>query len=209
MLIREACVETFQEALRARDQGAERIELCARLDLGGITPSYALIESIRKALSIPVMVMVRPRGGNFIYDPMEIKIMRQNIDTCKRIGIHGVVFGILTRSGNVDVAQTQLLAKYAFPLEVTFHKAIDDTPDPVAAIEKLILIDEITRVLSSGGAETALKGALVLNEMINRTGNRMIIVAGGKVTSDNLDEVTRAIHTAEFHGKKIVGSLSG
>ena len=209
MLIREACVETFQEARRAQEQGAERIELCARLDLGGITPSYALIESIRKELSIPIMVMIRPRGGNFVYDPMEIKVMRQNIETCKKIGITGVVFGLLQRSGTIDPKQTEHLVELAYPLEVTFHKAIDETPDPVAAIEELTRIKGITRVLSSGGAESALEGASVLNEMIDRAKNKLIIIAGGKVTSDNLEEVAKAIHTSEFHGKKIVGPLSG
>lgn len=209
MMIREACVETFQEALRAEEQGAERIELCARLDLGGITPSYALIESVRKVLSIPVMVMIRSRGGNFVYDPMEIKIMRQNIDACKEIGVSGVVFGLLTKSGNVDLTRTQELADYAAPLDVTFHKAIDDTPDPVEAIEDLLKVKGIHRVLSSGGADAALKGASVLNEMIKRANGKIIIMAGGKVTSENLSEIARIIPTTEFHGKKIVGSLSG
>jgi len=209
MLIREACVETFQEALRAREQGAERVELCDRLDLGGTTPSYALIESVRKALSIPVMVMIRPRGGNFVYDPMEIKIMQQNIETCKKIGVSGVVFGLLKRSGTVDQTLTKHLVEFASPMEVTFHKAIDVAPDPVAAIEELKWIQGITRVLSSGGAYTALTGASVLNEMIRRAEKRIIIMAGGKVTSENLEEMAQIIHTSEFHGKKIVGPLTG
>ncbi len=209
MLIREACVETFQEAQRAQELGAERIELCARLDLGGTTPSYALIESVRKVLSIPIMVMIRPRGGNFIYDPMEIKIMRQSIETCKKIGITGVVFGLLLESRNVDLRNTEILVDLASPLEVTFHKAIDETIDPVGAIEKLKLIKGITRVLSSGGADTAMAGATVLNEMISQAEGRHIIMAGGKVTRDNLEEVARTIHTTEFHGKKIVGGLTG
>lgn len=209
MMIREACVETFQEALKAEEQGAERIELCARLDLGGITPSYALIESVRKVLSIPVMVMIRPRGGNFVYDPMEIKIMRQNIDMCKEIGVSGVVFGLLTKSGKVDLTRTQQLADYAAPLDVTFHKAIDETPDPVEAVADLLRIKRVYRVLSSGGSDTALLGASILNEMIKRTNGQLIIMAGGNVTSENLSEVARIIQTAEFHGRKIVGSLTG
>jgi len=209
MIIREACVETFQEALKAEEQGAERIELCARLDLGGITPSYALIESVRKVLSIPVMVMIRPRGGNFVYDPMEIKIMRQNIDACKEMGVSGVVFGLLSQSGNVDLTRTQQLADYAAPLDVTFHKAIDDTPDPVEAVADLLKVKGIYRVLSSGGADAALMGASVLNEMIKRANSKIIIMAGGKVASENLSEIARIIPTTEFHGRKIVGSLSG
>ncbi len=208
MLIREACVESFQEALKAQELGAERIELCARLDLGGITPSYALIESIRKVLHIPIMVMIRPRGGDFIYDPMELKIMRQSIETCKKIGVAGVVFGLLQESGAINKILTQQLAEWSSPLEVTFHKAIDETPDPVVALEDLKQIKGITRVLSSGGADTALAGASVLNEMITSAENKIIILAAGKVTSNNLKEVAGKINTHEFHGKKIVGSLA-
>lgn len=208
MLIREACVESFQNALKAQELGAERIELCARLDLGGLTPSYALIESVRKELHLPIMVMIRPRGGNFMYNPIEMKIMRQSIETCKAIGVAGVVFGMLQASGAIDKRGTQQLAGWSYPLEITFHKAIDETPDPVVAVENLKQIEGITRVLSSGGADTALEGASVLNEMIACAENRIIIMAGGKVTANNLEEMTHKIHTYEFHGKKIVGSLS-
>jgi copper homeostasis protein len=208
-LIREACVETFREAINAQELGAERIELCARLDLGGITPSYATIESVRKNLHIPVMVMIRPRGGNFVYDKMELKIINQNIDACKLIGITGIVIGFLQESGAVDTEITQIFARMAYPLDVTFHKAIDETPDPVTAVEMLKGIEGITRVLSSGGAETAIEGAEVLNKMISAAEGRLIIMAGGKVTKDNLEEISGIIKTREFHGKKIVGSLHG
>jgi len=209
MIIREACVESFQEAIRAQELGAERIELCARLDLGGITPSYALIESIKKALTIPVMVMIRPRGGDFNYDGMEMNIMRQNIETCKMIGVTGVVFGILEKSGIVDLDRIRKMTRIAYPLEVTFHKAIDDTPDPVAAVRDIIAIGGITRLLSSGGAETAMEGADVLNKMISEAENKIIIMPGGKVTKDNLEDIARKINAREFHGRKIVGTLSG
>ena len=208
-LIREACVETFTEAVRAREQGAERIELCAQLDVGGITPSYALIETVKKNLDIPVMVMIRPRGGNFCYDPMELKAMRQSIETCKLIGVAGCVFGFLQTSGFVDEGLTREFARLAFPLEVTFHKAIDETPDPVSSVEVLGQIDGIKRILSSGGAETALDGAQVLNEMIRVSRNRLVIMAGGRVTNNNLEELSGIINTNEFHGRKIVGSTEG
>lgn len=208
-LIREACVETFREAAKAQELGAERIELCARLDLGGTTPSYALIESVRKNLHIPVMVMIRPRGGNFLYDPMELKIMRQNIEMCRQIGIHGVVFGFLKESWKIDTNLTRDFTRLAYPLEVTFHKAIDETPDPVAAVELLKEIDGVTRILSSGGAATASEGAAVLNRMVSAAEGRLIILAGGKVTRDNLEEISGMIRTNEFHGKKIVGPLNG
>jgi copper homeostasis protein len=140
---------------------------------------------------------------------MEIKIMRQNIEACKEIGVSGVVFGSLTQSGNVDLTRTQQLAVYAAPLDVTFHKAIDDTPDPVEAVADLLKIKGIYRVLSSGGADTALVGAITLNKMVKRANGMIIIMAGGKVTSENVSEIARIISTTEFHGRKIVGSLSG
>jgi copper homeostasis protein len=208
-LIREACVESFREAERAQELGAERIELCARLDLGGITPSYALIESVKKNLRIPVMVMIRPRGGNFTYDRMELKIMRQNIGMCEQMGIDGIVFGFLKQSGEIDTTLTRDFTRLAYPLEVTFHKAIDDTPDPVAAVDMLKEIDGVSRVLSSGGAATAFEGATVLNRMISAAEGRLIIMAGGKVTRENLQEMSDIIRTNEFHGKKIVGPLNG
>jgi copper homeostasis protein len=207
--IREACVENFREAINARDLGAERIELCARLDLGGITPSYGLIESVKKNLQIPVMVMIRPRGGDFVYDQMELKIMRQNIETCKLIGITGIVFGFLDHSGEVDAELTRDFVQLAYPLEVTFHKAIDETSDPIAAVEKLKNIEGISRILSSGGRETAIEGAETLNRMITVAADRLIIMAGGRVTAENLQEVSGLIHTREFHGRKIVGPLNG
>jgi len=207
-MIREVCVESLQEAVIAQELGAERIELCARLDLGGITPSYGLIESVKRNLKIPFMVMIRPRGGNFIYNALELKIMQQSIQICKNLGIDGIVLGILDQNKKIDIIQTQKLVKEASPLQVTFHKAIDDTVDPRIAVENLKKIKGITRILSSGGAVTALEGANILNEMISSAEDQIVVMAGGKVTKDNLMEVAGKIHTSEFHGRKIVGPLT-
>ena len=125
-MILEACVETFEEALKAESLGVNRIELCDDLSVGGITPSYALLDSVKKQLKIPVMVMIRPRGRNFVYDSSELKLMKQSIDVCKSLGVMGVVFGILDQKNLIDIKSTKLLAEYASPLEVTFHKAIDE-----------------------------------------------------------------------------------
>jgi copper homeostasis protein len=207
MISKEACVESVIEAVHAQEKGADRIELCADLNSGGITPSYALIESAKKIVKIPLMVMIRPRAGDFIYDTSEVKIMRQSIDVCKSVGIMGVVLGVLNKSNQVDVETTIDLVKYALPLQVTFHKAIDVTPDIFEAVIRLAEINGITRILSSGGTKTALDGAEVLNKMIGISGDKLTIIAAGKVTSDNISEVSRVIHTNEFHGRKIVGVL--
>ncbi|HLF36256.1 MAG TPA: copper homeostasis protein CutC [Cyclobacteriaceae bacterium] len=207
MYIREACVETIIEAVHAQERGADRIELCSELGVGGLTPSYALIESAKRILKIPIMVMVRPRPGDFNYSDGELKIMRQAIDVCKSIGVYGIVTGCLTKNNQVDAESTAALASYALPLQVTFHKAIDKTPDIFGAAEQLTAIPGITRVLTSGGADTAIEGADTINKLMEATSGSMIIIAAGKITDQNFAEVTTIIKAKEYHGRKIVGAL--
>jgi len=206
-MILEACVESFEEAVNAEARGANRIELCDDLSTGGLTPSYALLESVKRKLNIPIMVMIRPRGGNFIYDSMELKQMKQNIDICKSLDVAGVVFGLLDDRNTVDVKNTTLLAEYASPLEITFHKAIDDTPDLLESVEILLRIEGITRILTSGGQATASEGARMINKMSQAAGNRLKILAAGKITRQNLTELSGILQVDEFHGRKIVGDL--
>jgi copper homeostasis protein len=207
MYIREACVETIIEAVHAQERGADRIELCSELSVGGLTPSYAMIESAKRILKIPIMVMVRPRAGDFNYSDGELKIMRQVIDVCKSIGVYGIVTGCLTEKSQVDAESTAALASYAMPLQVTFHKAIDKTPDIISAMEHLTRIPGITRVLTSGGADTAIEGADTINKMIEVASNSMIVIAAGKITDKNFTDVTTIIRAKEYHGRKIVGAL--
>ena len=206
-MILEACVETFEEALKAESMGASRIELCDDLNVGGITPSYALLDSVMKQLKIPIMVMIRPRGGNFVYDSSELKLMKQSIDVCKSLGVMGVVFGILDNQDLIDAENTKMLAEYADPLEITFHKAIDDTPDPVHSAEILAKIKGITRILTSGGKPTALEGADNINKMSKITAGHLKILAAGRITDKNLEEISGILKVDEFHGRKIVGKL--
>ena len=206
-MILEACVETLEEALKAESMGASRIELCDDLSVGGITPSYALLDSVMKQLKIPIMVMIRPRGGNFVYDSSELKLMKQSIDVCKSLGVMGVVFGILDNQDLIDAENTKMLAEYADPLEITFHKAIDDTPDPVHSAEILAKIKGITRILTSGGKPTALEGADNINKMSKITAGHLKILAAGRITDKNLEEISGILKVDEFHGRKIVGKL--
>lgn len=206
-MILEACVESFEEAVNAETRGANRIELCDDLSTGGLTPSYALLESVKSKLNIPIMVMIRPRAGNFIYDSMELKQMKQNIDICKSLDVAGVVFGLLDDRNTIDVKNTTLLAEYASPLEITFHKAIDDTPDLLESVEILLGIKGITRILTSGGQATASEGAQMINKMSQAAGNRLKILAAGKITHHNLTELSGILHVDEFHGRKIFGDL--
>jgi copper homeostasis protein len=206
-MVLEACVETYEEALRAEINGADRIELCADLHLGGITPSHRLIDTVRIKLNIPVMVMIRPRGGNFVYDAKEIRIMKQSIDMCKSLNVKGVVFGLLEDKNNIDVRNTRILADYSHPLHVTFHKAIDASGDLIKSVNELKQIPGITRILTSGGKPTALEGAQLLNKMIQATEGALKILAAGRITDRNLAELSSILQTDEFHGRRIVGDL--
>jgi copper homeostasis protein len=207
-MIREACVETFEEAQKAQENGANRIELCSHLELDGLTPSPEMIEKACSELSIPVMVMIRPRGGNFVYSEEELQTMENEIAMAKKIGAEGVVLGLLTPDNQVDVNNTRRLAAAAYPLPVTFHKAIDVMENPVDGVKQLINIEGITRILTSGGQPTAREGARIIREMMHAAGERITMLVAGKVTSENVDEIAALTGAVELHGRRIAGELS-
>ncbi len=204
-LIFEACVETLEDALAAEKRGANRIELCSALDQDGLTPSEDLTRSCVQNLSIPVMAMVRPRGGNFVYTEEEIQQMEAEIEFFKQSGVAGVVFGLLTVDGDIDMEKTSRLAQLAIPLEVTFHKAIDYSNDILKSFQQLNAIDGITRVLTSGGMDTAWNGRDVLKQMQDLPDRRIKIIAAGKVLPENRERIADYTGAAELHGKRIVG----
>ena len=203
-LILEACVETFEQAVLAERSGADRIELCADLSVGGLTPSNELIEAVVAKLKIPVMVMIRPRGGDFVYSDEELALMKRSVAFCKIAGVKGVVFGFLTPKNEIDVEKTKEFSQLSQPLQVTFHKAIDETPDLVEATKILTQIPGIQRILTSGGATTALEGKEILKKMIAAGEGSVTILTAGKVTTENLSEVHRETGGREYHGKRIV-----
>lgn len=203
-LIFEACVETLEDALSAERRGANRIELCSALDQDGLTPSQELTKQCVQNLSIPVMAMVRPRGGNFVYTEEEISAMEAEIEFFKQSGVAGVVFGLLTESGDIDVENTSRLARLAMPLDVTFHKAIDYSNDILRSFQQLNSIDGITRVLTSGGMDTAWNGRNVLKQMQDLQGRRINIIAAGKVLPDNREQIAAFSGVSELHGKRVV-----
>lgn len=203
-LVLEACVETFADAMAAESRGANRIELCSALDQDGLTPIIEITRQCLNCLSIPVMVMTRPRGGNFVYSDSEIAQMEKEIDQFKQLGVTGVVFGLLTQTGEIDTVNTQKLAKLAFPLEVTFHKAIDYTPDVLQSFQQLNRISGITRVLTSGGKDTAWNGRLQLKAMNDLPERRITLIAAGKVLPENRIRIAEYTGITELHGKHIV-----
>lgn len=203
--IKEACVETLEQCIQAEKLGASRIELCADLVYDGLTPALSLIKKAKNKLSIPIRVMIRPRPGDFVYSSAEIEVMKLSIRDCIEVGVEGVVFGVCTKDGELDIEAISTLTTAAKPLKVTIHKAIDVCTDPVAELFKLQNLG-IDSVLSSGKAPTAREGSTVLKEMVKSAGH-IEIVACGKVTNQNLPEIDQLIGAPAYHGKKIVGSL--
>ena len=202
-MIKEACVESFEKALEAQNNGANRIELCENLVVGGTTPSYGTVKICLEKLNIPIFLMIRARGGNFIYSKEEIEIMKEDIKIFKELGVKGVVLGCLTFDNKIDLELTKELVDLAYPMEVTFHKAIDEINNPLDHIDDLVNIG-IKRILTSGGKATAFEGKDLINKMIKKSNGRIKIVVAGKVTKENLNELSNLISADEFHGKLIV-----
>ncbi|NQU53019.1 MAG: copper homeostasis protein CutC [Bacteroidetes bacterium] len=206
-MIKEACVETFEEAKLAEERGANRIELCSDLANDGLTPSFELMKKTISELNIPVMTMARPRAGNFVHLTEEVEQMKKDIDLAKQAGSNGIVFGLLTSENQIDIENTRILAEYAKPLPVTFHKAIDELENPVEGVRDLLQIENIKRILTSGGKPTALEGQTVIREMIKVAGDKITILVAGKVLDSNVTEIQEITGAKELHGRKIVGDL--
>jgi copper homeostasis protein len=196
--ILEISVETVEAARAAERGGAQRIELCANLAVGGVTPSAELVQAVRGEIGIPVFSMIRPRGGDFVYSDAESESMQRDITAAERLGIDGVVLGILKSDRTVDVARTRQLVELARPLPVTFHRAFDEALDFPKALEDVIQTGA-TRLLTSGGSATASEGAAKLAELIQKAGDRIIILPGGGINPGNLLQIVEQTGAREFH----------
>lgn len=203
----EICVDTVESALEAQLAGADRVELCDNLIEGGTTPGPGTIQSARANLGIGLNVIIRPRGGDFLYSPIEFDIMKRDIDFCGEAGADGVVTGILRADGRVDIERTGALIEYARPMQVTFHRAFDMTPDPFAALEDIIMAGA-ERILTSGQKNSAAEGAALLKELLIKAGNRIIIMPGSGIGPANIESLARSTGAHEFHfsGRKTIGS---
>ncbi|MCB0517621.1 MAG: copper homeostasis protein CutC [Lewinellaceae bacterium] len=200
----EACVEKLEQAMLAEQCGAGRIELCANLEVGGLTPSRETIAAVKEKMKIPVRAIIRPRAGGFVYNENEIVEMEQAILFCKKTGLDGVVLGCLQTDRTVDIEKTRRLVNLASPMQVTFHKAIDETPNLLESLLILMGIKGVSAILTSGGEKTALEGKMVLRQMIKLAGNRLKIIAAGSITTKNLEKVQAEIGANEYHGRRIV-----
>ena len=206
-VVKEACVDNIQDAINAFKKGADRIEFCSNLDEDGLTPSNYDLISLKKSISIPLRVMVRPHSNSFNYNDDDLIQMKETIEFCKNQKFDGVVFGCLDDNDELDLKKIKYLADFAKPLNVIIHKAIDLTSSPVNSLKKLIKIDNVNGVLSSGGFETAELGIEVLKKMINISPNEFEIISAGKITNQNFKILHEKIDGKFYHGRKIVGEL--
>jgi len=183
-MIVEICANSFESAFNAQQAGAHRIELCSELAVGGITPSYGLIKQVMSTLSIPVFVLIRPRSGGFNYSDAEFKIIKKDIELCKKLGCSGIVSGVLNRDNSIDILRTQELVELAKPLPFVFHRAFDLVPDPISALNELMEIG-VQRVLTSGQESTALRGLELIQKLKSQAKNRITILPGGGINLEN------------------------
>ena len=206
-IVKEACVERLDEAILAEKNGANRIELCSRLDLYGLTPHRNMIKDVINSVKIPVKVMIRPRAGNFVYHDQELDVMKDDILYCKRVNVSGVVLGVLKEDKTVDLVATRLLSDIATGLDITFHKGIDEVSSIFTELDRLRNIQAVTKILTSGGADSAMEGSDTIKEMVARYKDQLTIIAAGKITEQNLIKVRQLTGAQEYHGRKIVGDL--
>jgi copper homeostasis protein len=207
-MIVEVCVESVESAVAAEKGGAQRVELCCALLEGGLTPSAGAIALARKRLGIGLNVIIRPRGGDFLYTDAEHDVMLRDIESAKALGADGVVIGVLTASGDIDVPRMRELAERARPMSVTCHRAFDMTRDPFEALETLVSLG-IDRVLTSGQEESALEGLDLLRELVARAGKRIVVMVCGNLTEKNIEKVAKETGASELHITGFVDVESG
>jgi copper homeostasis protein len=195
----ELCAETREAACAAEAGGADRIELCAGLASGGLTPSQELIAASVRALTIPVYVLIRPRGGSFVFSAEEFALMRRQICAAREAGASGVAVGLLREDGRVDVERTRELVECARPMAATFHRAFDETPDLNESLERVIETGA-EGLLTSGGAKEVLDGAESISQLRRQAGDRIAIIAGGGLQLETLTEVVRRSGVFCLHG---------
>ncbi len=198
-MIFEVCLQSVDDAVAAQAGGAQRVELCAALVEGGITPSLGTIQACRDAVDIDIMVMIRPRGGDFDYTEWELDSMAKDIAHCKKIGVTGVVFGMLEHDGQVARTQVQRMVEEAGKnLSVTFHRAFDVSAEPFAALETLVELG-VDRVLTSGQAATVPEGKDLIRQLVERATGRIGILPGCGIVPESVAELVAYTGVSEFH----------
>jgi copper homeostasis protein len=194
----EVCVDSVEGVLAAEQGGAQRVELCDNLVEGGTTPSIGMLRLAREQSAIKIHVIIRPRGGDFVYTPLEYEVMRRDILAAQDAGADGVVIGLLLPDGRVDRERTARMVELARPLSVTFHRAIDLSRDSFEALEEIAGVG-IERILTSGRAASALQGAETIARLVRKSARRVSIMVGGGVTAGNLAQLLAATGASEVH----------
>lgn len=199
--ILEVCVDNFESAMAAIAGGANRLELCAALTEGGLTPTPGILAQIQTCNSkkVPVFCMLRCRAGNFVYSNEEIEIMREDVKVLKKAGADGFVFGALLENGDVDMKKCREILKMAHPLPVTFHRAFDFCRRPTIEVEVIIDLG-FTRLLTSGKQKSAQMGAILIKQLLEQVENRIIIMPGGGISKDNIKSIVEHTGAVEYHG---------
>ena len=197
-LVVEICTDSVESATIAEAAGAGRIELCSALTEGGVTPSAGLIEAVSRETNIRLHVLIRPRSGDFLYNDTEFSVMRRDIDTAGECGADGIVTGILRSDGSIDIERTALLAEYASPMALTFHRAFDLCRDPKKGLEDIIAAGA-SRILTSGQAKNAIEGASLIRSMISDAAGRIIIMPGGGIEEYKIAMRANSTGAAEYH----------
>ncbi|WP_421874782.1 copper homeostasis protein CutC [Marinoscillum sp.] len=194
----EVCIDSVKSALAAQEGGANRVELCDNLVEGGTTPSAGMIRLVREKIQIGLQVMIRPRGGDFLYTKEEFEVMKLDIQIAKDLGADGVVFGLLNPDGSVDKERCDELIALARPMNITFHRAFDMVKDPIKSLEDLIELG-IDRVLTSGLEPDVISGKSMLKKLVEQADGRIIVLAGGGVRLHNVQELIAATGVPEIH----------
>lgn len=194
----EICIDSVESAIAAERGGAQRVELCSDLLEGGITPGAGLIAAVRSHSAIGLYVMIRPRGGDFCYSDLEFEVMQNEIAHARNLGADGLVLGLLDQDACVDIERTRQLVELAGPLPVTFHRAIDMTPDPAVALETIIATGA-RRILTSGATPSAIAGASQIANLVQLAKGRITIMPGGGISSENIAAIARETGATEFH----------
>jgi copper homeostasis protein len=195
----EVCVESLDCAVAAERGGADRIELCGDLSVGGVTPSLELMRTVRDQVSLPIHVMIRPRGGSFCYTETEFEVMQKEIALVRQLGMDGIVLGVLDSENHVDIGRTQKLVDLAGPLDVTFHRAFDESADLLCALEAVIQAGA-KRILTSGGCASAAQGAKMLSDLVAAAAHRVIVMPAGAIDAENAASLIRQSNVREVHG---------
>lgn len=195
----EICVDSLQSAINAEEGGACRVELCACLEVGGVTPSIGLLKSVKEHIKIPVFVLIRPRSSDFLYSDTDIKVMKKDIVAAKDVGADGFVLGALDSVGNINQVLTEELINLCIPKPVTFHRAIDMCNDPIEAIDTLVKLG-CQRVLTSGQQPSAYEGKEMIHQMNEKAKGCLSVMPGGGITVDNLPQIIETTGCTEFHG---------